>query len=429
MIGIGIWRLALTWLDEFTARIANSACGAGRGPGLWISAALVSIGVVISLGGSAEAVATDGAIRGVNMRLLPYFGFASSTPTEEIIRLNDVRLELVQKAGFNLVRVGVPMNPWIEEVSAAGQDKTLKLLRGILPSASARNLSIDVVLFVPARKVVCEGQYRDAYRGGLNAVIAELPDRSDVGIEVVSEPPSCRRPDSSVDQWEGMQQELYRTVRSMRQHARFVVTGGEWGTVDGLLHLDPMPYRDDPNAMFTFHYYEPFLYTHQEVAWLRPDHVNKFVSDLAWPAETTNASRVREQALASLASDKSVDDDAQQKDRNTLLRLFEEYGTQGTTAYLSSRFRAVADWTGAHNLSTGRILLGEFGVHRHMPAPNVVKEPWPTAPVWLAAVRREAESRHMGWVVWDLDSGFGVICGKQPGTGELCPAYQSVFAR
>jgi hypothetical protein len=396
---------------------------------LWLSGVVVAIDVIASICAGAEAATINDPLRGVNMRLVPYRDVGSATPGDELIHLNDARLDLSQRAGFSLVRIGVPMEPWIEGVSIAEQEKTRKLLRETLSSALAKSLSTDVVLFVPARKIVCEKQYRDAYRSGLQAVLAGLPDRPDVGIEVVSEPPSCGNTGGAIGAWGELQRELYRIVRSMKHHIRFVVAGGGWGGIDGLLPLDPAPYKDDPNAMFTFHYYEPFLYTHQEVTWLRSDHVNKYVTDLGWPVESANSGHIRDGALAALAEDQSVNDDARREDNKSLSRLFNEYTTQGTAGYLSSRFQGVVDWAEVHGLPTTRILLGEFGVHRHMPATNVVGDPWPTAAAWLAAVRQQAERRNMGWVVWDLDSGFGVICGKQSGEGELCPAYRSVFAK
>ena len=393
----------------------------------WLTAIVVALGVFVSFSASGERSAADGGIRGVNMRLVPYLDITSTTPADELIRLNSARLDLAQKAGFNLVRIGVPMEPWVERDSAAEQDKSLRLLREVLSSAAAKSLSANVVLFVPARKIVCEDQYRDPYRGGLHAVLTELPDRLDVGIEVLSEPPTCGKTGGAIGAWGELQTALYRMVRSVKQHVRFVVAGGGWGGIDGLLPLDPAPYRDDPNTTFTFHYYEPFLYTHQEVSWLRPDHVNKYVKDLAWPVEGANSGHVRDDALTALAKDQSLEDTRRSEDRRSLLRLFDEYAAQGTTSYLSTRFQAVADWAGAHHLPTSRILLGEFGVHRHMPTASVVSDPWPTAQSWLAAVRKEAERRGVGWVVWDLDSGFGVICGNGPGTGELCPSYRTLF--
>ncbi|GAB5348368.1 glycoside hydrolase family 5 protein [Alteriqipengyuania sp. 357] len=50
---------------------------------------------------------------------------------------------------------------------------------------------------------------------------------------------------------------------------RAVIIGGEnWSGVDSLADL-PLP--DDPNIHPTFHYYEPFAFTHQGASWVAPD--------------------------------------------------------------------------------------------------------------------------------------------------------------
>lgn len=60
----------------------------------------------------------------------------------------------------------------------------------------------------------------------------------------------------------------YRAVRATHP-TRAVIYGGEnWSGIDSLATL-PLP--DDPNVHPTFHYYDPFLYTHQGANWVAPD--------------------------------------------------------------------------------------------------------------------------------------------------------------
>lgn len=60
----------------------------------------------------------------------------------------------------------------------------------------------------------------------------------------------------------------YRAVRA-RNPTRPVIYGGEnWSGIDSLATL-PLP--DDPNVHPTFHYYEPFDYTHQGADWVAPN--------------------------------------------------------------------------------------------------------------------------------------------------------------
>ena len=54
-----------------------------------------------------------------------------------------------------------------------------------------------------------------------------------------------------------------------RNPTRAVIIGGEnWS---GIKSLETVPLPDDPNIHPTFHYYDPFLYTHQGAAWTAPD--------------------------------------------------------------------------------------------------------------------------------------------------------------
>jgi len=59
----------------------------------------------------------------------------------------------------------------------------------------------------------------------------------------------------------------YKAVRS-RHPTRPVIYGGEnWS---GIESLETLPLPDDPNVYPTFHYYEPFDYTHQGADWVEP---------------------------------------------------------------------------------------------------------------------------------------------------------------
>ena len=63
---------------------------------------------------------------------------------------------------------------------------------------------------------------------------------------------------------------IRRDVTEIRQIApdiKIVVGGIRWNSASTLELLDP-PY--DENIIFTFHYYDPFLFTHQGAKWIKP---------------------------------------------------------------------------------------------------------------------------------------------------------------
>ena len=53
----------------------------------------------------------------------------------------------------------------------------------------------------------------------------------------------------------------YSDVRKAAPKLLLVLDGGEEGNLDGTITLDG--YRDDPNILFSFHYYRPWQFTHQ----------------------------------------------------------------------------------------------------------------------------------------------------------------------
>ena len=73
-------------------------------------------------------------------------------------------------------------------------------------------------------------------------------------------------------------------------------------------------------------------------------------------------------------------------------------------AGMAAAFDTMRDWSVAHERP---VIVNEFGVLSHV-APRGARLDW------LAAVRRQAERRCIGWTHWDFQDGFGLI---DPETG------------
>lgn len=386
---------------------------------------LIALGLAFGLSVS-EAVASETPIHGVVV-VLGQQGNTLTLPLDQLETLNRARIKQAKNSGFNLVRVQIPMRAYFPSPSAEEQDKTLRLAKDTIDSALAAGLKVSVTFEVPwetgARKVVCDGQYRTEYKAGFTQIVKQLPDSPNIVMEAMGEPPSCQadRPGNLV--WSSFQLDLYQTMRSILPHVRYIVTATGWGTLDGLLKYDPRNYLSDPNTFYTFHFYEPFLFTHQQADFLRSDHINKYVQNLRWPYDPANASAVERAAQTAIQQDTALTADQKQADAVALHQLFVDYQTQGTAASLASRFDLAAKWAVDHHIPPEHIFIGEFGVRRPTAGPGKAGLPWATSSDWLAAVRKAAQSHNMNWVTWDLDSGFGVICAN----GHLCPGYSSAF--
>lgn len=149
--------------------------------------------------------------------------------------------------------------------------------------------------------------------------------------------------------WDPLQADVVRTIRRTNPERPIVVGGVNWNSLDGMLQ---MQVPDDPNLIATFHYYEPFRFTHQGAEWV----------------EGTNA------------------------------YLGTTWGTPFQRAELHAALMRAARWQAERGLP---VLLGEFGAY--------YKADMPSRVAWTSAVRESAEQLGMAWCYWEFAAGFGIF--------------------
>lgn len=65
-------------------------------------------------------------------------------------------------------------------------------------------------------------------------------------------------------QWTQCALQLIKTIRRIAPHHTLIVGGVDWNSISGLQKLGKLP---DDNIIYTFHFYDPFLFTHQGATW------------------------------------------------------------------------------------------------------------------------------------------------------------------
>lgn len=134
-------------------------------------------------------------------------------------------------------------------------------------------------------------------------------------------------------------------IAAIRRHSpdRWIVAGGEdWNGIEAMLELELPP---DDRVALTFHYYEPYAFTHQLARW-------------------------RDEVLPPA-----------------------DWGSPADRARIEADFDRAAS-------ADRPVLLGEFGVAGEV-------SPELRAP-WTEAVRRAAEARGVGWCIWALEAEFPI---------------------
>jgi len=179
-------------------------------------------------------------------------------------------------------------------------------------------------------------QIGERYRAAPNTVLFEL----------------LNEPHGKLDaaHWNALLKRLIPVVRASNPARTLVVGPTQWNSLSQLPALD-LP-ADDRNILVTFHYYEPFHFTHQGAAW------SPATRDLHGIPFT-------------------ADDEAR----------------------IARDFDTVAAWSKANDRP---ILLGEFGAYDGSGTPIADRARY------ALTVRKAAEARGMPWAYWQFDSDFVV---------------------
>jgi endoglucanase len=322
---------------------------------------------------------------------------------------------LAREAGFDFIRLTIDPAVFLWEPSEV---KTARLIAGMkIAIAEIREAGLKVVVdlhSVPradpspgTRQILRDDDSFASYLKVVEAVgraIADLP-AGEVAFEPLNEPTldcSYDMTEGEKPRWPAMLVKMHAAARMAAPDTTIILSGGCWGGAEGLVALDPKTI-DDANVTWSFHNYEPFLFSHQGASWT--DGYEPFVSGIRYPPRADDKQRLLLAAKTKLAeSDLSAERKAELE--KYLSADFDAYFSDGwAEARAIEPFAKVALWASKHGISANRIMLGEFGAIRD--DVSVVKADEKRATLYKL-LRSNAEERGWAWSTWSWSGSFGV---------------------
>ena len=200
-------------------------------------------------------------------------------------------------------------------------------------------------------------------------------DTDRVMLEILNEPEFLDR-----YRWLGVQMKLAAAIREGAPAHTIIATGAQSGD-DELLFQEPL---HDGNVIYTFHFYEPHIFTHQGVTWS----VNywHWLRGVRYPSNPESAERA-----AALVPDEA--------NRLQVIR----YGHEHWDAErIEAEMKQAAGWAQRRGVP---VVCNEFGVYRDYADPQ-------DRAAWLRDVRTALEKNGMGWTMWDYSGSFGLVTKK-----------------
>jgi endoglucanase len=297
--------------------------------------------LALLLPAAAFGASTPGLHRGVNI-----LGYDPIWRDSAKARFQKRHFAAIRRGGFDFVRVNLQAFRHMD-----GQNRLdpiwLKRLDWVVQGATAAGLSVilDEHDFEPcsADPAMCRvrlGAFWDQvarrYRRAPSTVLFELLNEPHDKLDAAA--------------WNALLKEMLAIVRRTNPARTVVIGPTQWNSLAALDTLD-LP-ANDRAILVTFHYYEPFRFTHQGASWAKLADVH----GVGW-------------------------------------------GNDEDRARLDSDFDRVRDWS----RRSGRpILLGEFGAYDKSGTPVALRA------AYTAAVARAAERRGFPWAYWQFDSDFVV---------------------
>lgn len=321
-------------------------------------------------------------------------------------------LQRLAAAGFDFVRLPIDPGPFLSFTGERRRQLISALTNAVSDILSA---GLTLVLNVQTNEATHYWNSRvltvstsaaefPAYRkliGDLAEMLGNFPSNR-VALEPVNEPPqACGAPE-----WVAVQRALLTTARTRAPNLMLVATGSCGSMVSGLTALDPRPFEVLAPILYTFHFYEPYLFSHQGAPWMG-EPVYRALNDVPWPGDAGTL----EETLAAVRNRLRSDDRPQQvkaaayAETEKVLKVY--FDAAPARPFVDSYLQQVADWGKQFGIAPARILMGEFGALRS--DDRYVASGAKDRARYVEDVRKSAEAFGFPWAFWNLFDGMGIV--------------------
>lgn len=191
-------------------------------------------------------------------------------------------------------------------------------------------------------------------------------------FELVNEPTFMSNPEV----WYALQERAVRAVRAIDSKRTIMVSPPLWSGIDALAAFHPYA---QTNLIYTYHCYDPFLFTHQGASWVGDP--PRDLKQVPFPASPEAVEKIL--------------------DKNPAARhdALVSYGKERfNKAYLRARVKKAVDWGKKHKVP---LVLGEFGVY----PPVATKE---DRGRWFKAFAEVIAEFKVANAVWGYDDALGL---------------------
>lgn len=254
-------------------------------------------------------------------------------------------------AGFKGLRLPIDLDLYVEKRVKEGDSVTVQVhpdLFEVLDNFDRWTLAHDLSLTIDYHQYDRSLDIESAEsKGEMIALWGKVAEhfaknpRKDLFYELLNEPELAARRGPTAAEWTELSQDMLSAIR--KHDAKRPVLFGDvrWYGLDELVARRPF---DDPNIIYVFHFYEPFLFTHQGAPWAGLGSTH----DLPYPYAPERWSKQREDLGFS------------EFNETWQLDQLSDYYRAGNKNTLHNRLAIVKAWAVKNNVP---VICNEFGAY------------------------------------------------------------------
>lgn len=196
----------------------------------------------------------------------------------------------------------------------------------------------------------------------------------DLFFELYNEPPHM-----NPDIWQNAANDIIKAVRAIDKKRTLIVGASNYNSIYELSRTTPL---NDDNIIYTFHFYEPFFFTHQGAEWVG-DQVATI--NVPFPYNPATFPPLHPRA------------------KNTWGETnYYQYRTDGNEQSVRDKLQIIKNWGIKYNVP---LLCGEYGVYNKYAGLD-------SRCRYIKAVRQTLKAMHIPGILWDYNSNFSIFEGK-----------------
>lgn len=298
----------------------------------------------------------------------------------------------IAKAGFKTVRIPINFSAWMELKQPYNWDtpKGLEMADNFVKWALANNLNVIIDLHhLEFDRSIPEAETAERIVN-LWIKIAERYKNTDpekVFFEIRNEPR-----DITAEGWRWQAEQIIKYIREIDKKHTLIVGFHDWNSRQAL--ISSKPFSDD-NIIYTFHYYDPFLFTHQGATWAGDDMSRIKFAPFPWSKTVkieSNSSQLGQWGKGLIAS----------------------YEKDSKAEEMFADLKEAKDWSVKNKVP---IFLGEFGSYNLQPT---IEDRCRHAEVIYSSLGKLKIPN--AW--WEWDGGFNMF---KKGTNEIADCMKKAI--